>query len=616
MGISDYLFANRTLRQKITFPLVAMVVLVFLVMGITDFAQQKSRSEALLQQKLNSTVQLADIVLANALWNFNDEIIADLADALMQDPEVVYVSIRTQSGIPLFEKKSPIHEQNPHWTSLADKEILYAGKTIGIVRIGVTAQIQQQYLYAELAKTLARLLTIIVAMSLIIFVVTRYMTHPIELLERGAEEIARGNLDHTIEINSTDEIGRLAEKFNEMRESLSVSIRALDASKEKYSKAFTNLSEVIGLMRIADQTFVEVNDAFYTVLGYSQDEVIGKRSLDFHLWEDPEDRNRFYEQIHLQKAIHNLETRWLTKAGECRTGLLSVEVINIDGVEHELFVWNDITHLKENERLLEEKVDERSQALKAASEQLIQSEKLASLGGLVSGIAHEINTPVGICVTCASYLNLELQKLAQKHEERQLKRSDFEEFITLASELAKSLTTNLGRANTLIASFKNIAADKTHEELREFAVKSYMNQVIVSLSPLFRHTDYTVEYDCPEDVEIRSYPGALAQIVTNLVSNSIRHGFEGRKTGRIFIGFERNDHHNRMTYRDDGVGIPPDILKYIYDPFFTTKRGAQGFTGLGLHIVYNIVTQQLGGTIGCRNIDGGGTEFVIHFDTE
>lgn len=250
--------------------------------------------------------------------------------------------------------------------------------------------------------------------------------------------------------------------------------------------------------------------------------------------------------------------------------------------------------------------------LKETQTQLIQSEKLASLGGLVAGVAHEINTPVGVSVTAASTLHAGASELQRSYKEGGLKRSELEEFIGLASESTQIILRNLHRAADLIHSFKQVAVDQSSGESRRFHLKAYIEEVLMSLRPKLKNTIEWITVDCPEDLSIESYPGALAQILTNFVSNSLLHAYTPGQMGRLIIAVTTEQEQVVLRYRDDGCGIPAEGLKRIFDPFFTTKRGSGG-SGLGMHIVFNLVTQVLHGTIQVNSEPGAGAEFVITF---
>jgi signal transduction histidine kinase len=262
---------------------------------------------------------------------------------------------------------------------------------------------------------------------------------------------------------------------------------------------------------------------------------------------------------------------------------------------------------------LEQQVKETTRALerlREAQAQLVQNEKLASLGALVAGVAHEINTPIGVGVTAASTLQANATQLRQLYTQGTLRRSELERFVALADEASHIILKNLQRGAELIHSFKQVAVDQSSGERRRFSLKAYLDEVLLSLRPQLKKTPFRVEVDCPDGVVLDSFPGALAQIVTNLVTNSMIHGFDGRDHGLIQIEARAERDWVTLRYRDDGRGIPHEHLSRIYDPFFTTRRGSGG-SGLGLHIVYNLVAQLLGGTIEVTSNPGQGTEFLI-----
>ena len=249
--------------------------------------------------------------------------------------------------------------------------------------------------------------------------------------------------------------------------------------------------------------------------------------------------------------------------------------------------------------------------LRAAQKQLVQAEKMASLGQLVAGMAHEINTPVGNALTSVTYLMEATRRFKDLAAAGNVRRSDFNTFVATLGETTEILFTNIRRSVDLVDSFKKVAADRARDDYRRFALKPYLREVILSLEPTWRRPGHTVVLDCPERLEVDSYPGVIAQIVTNLVVNSATHGFDDAETGTFTLtAAERDADTVVLTYSDDGCGIPPQNRERVFDPFFTTRRGG-GSTGLGLHIVYNLVTSKLGGRIDLENGAGRGVRFVI-----
>jgi len=240
-----------------------------------------------------------------------------------------------------------------------------------------------------------------------------------------------------------------------------------------------------------------------------------------------------------------------------------------------------------------------------AQTQLVEQEKMASLGSLVAGVAHEINTPLGIGVTAASHLKEVARDLNEWLQSGKLKRSDLEGFEGSVREGSQIILRNLQRAAKLVKSFKQVAVDQTGEVRRDFDLKTSLEELFTSLRPRFKRSRISIDLDCAEDIALTSYPGALSQIVSNLVINSLTHAFSAGEEGHISLVVRGQEHTVEFHYMDDGHGMEQDVLDHIYEPFFTTRRG-DGGSGLGMHIVYNLVTQLLNGTIVCQSRPGHG----------
>lgn len=273
--------------------------------------------------------------------------------------------------------------------------------------------------------------------------------------------------------------------------------------------------------------------------------------------------------------------------------------------------------LDENRRLYTSTRDYNATLLQTLTQlhttqtQLIAAEKMASLGRLVAGLAHEISTPIGIAVTAASVWEDRIYELRQLYQSGQMKRTDFEEFLQTIFESGRLISNNLQRAADLIQSFKQVAVDQSSEVRRDINLKAYIHEVVNSLRPELKRTQLTVEISGEDDVVLQSYPGALSQIITNLILNSITHAYAPGEAGRLAITIEHQEDNVILHYSDDGKGIPVENHDRMFEPFFTTRRG-QGGSGLGLHIVYNLVTQKLGGTIRFQSQVGVGTIFTIY----
>lgn len=248
--------------------------------------------------------------------------------------------------------------------------------------------------------------------------------------------------------------------------------------------------------------------------------------------------------------------------------------------------------------------------LEQAQNQLIEVEKMAALGNLVAGVAHEINTPVGICVTAASRLDSKTQDFIELYKAGNMKRTDLQNYLKTSLEGSKILMTNLKRAASLVQSFKSVAVKQSSEEERIFNLKTYIEETLMALQPELKNKPYILEFESEEDIMIKSHPGAFSQVITNFVMNSLIHGFKGKDEGTITLKAETKNKELIFTYQDNGNGMPPDIAQRIYEPFFTTNRDGGG-SGLGMNIVYNLVSQKLGGTLNLKTSEGQGVKFTI-----
>jgi PAS domain S-box-containing protein len=394
----------------------------------------------------------------------------------------------------------------------------------------------------------------------------------------------------------------LEQKVLDGTQELLATNKALRQSEERYRRIIENLSDgYIFYSREPAGDVTYVSPSFTELLGYEQAEQFAVCRQDW--LRDP--RN--------EKALCNVEKTVLgyrqpacdlhVKHRDGRHLMLEMQespvfdhlgqVISVEGLLH------DVTKDRQNLELIRQ-----------AQQQLVESEKMAALGSLVAGLSHEINTPVGIGVTAASHLVQEARDTRKAYEENELTRARFEQFIQVAQESASLIQTNLNRSADLLQNFKLVATDQTADQERTFRLGEYLDDVIQSLGPRFRNTGFKIHFNCPDDLEMHCDPSALYHVLTNLVMNSLIHGFEGLLVGEISITARRDNHHIELDYRDNGNGMGSKELARLYEPFFTTKRG-RGGTGLGMHIVYNNVTQTLGGTISCASKPGRGTRFNI-----
>ncbi|MCV2354428.1 HAMP domain-containing histidine kinase [Paucibacter sp. B2R-40] len=248
--------------------------------------------------------------------------------------------------------------------------------------------------------------------------------------------------------------------------------------------------------------------------------------------------------------------------------------------------------------------------LAATSELLLQSERMASLGGLVAGVAHEINTPVGVSLTCATTLEAATKDLASQMAGGSLRKQVLHDYVQTAMECSALLTSNAHKVASLVRSFKQVAVDQTSEARRSFRVRAYIEELLLSLRAELKRSPMQIELHCPEGLEMDSYPGAFSQVLTNLLLNAQRHAFDGAAAGLVTIDISQSGEQLDIEFADNGQGIAPEHLGRVFDPFFTTQRHAGG-SGLGLNIVYNLITNTLGGQVRLLSQPGQGTKFLI-----
>ncbi|WP_240837927.1 sensor histidine kinase [Acidaminobacter sp. JC074] len=325
------------------------------------------------------------------------------------------------------------------------------------------------------------------------------------------------------------------------------------------------------------------------------DDEIGDLSRSFNIMS--------YKIIDARRAIQSLNEDLEHKVEE-RT-----EELNLKNAE--LIESLEVIRATEEELLASNKnLSNTLTELQEVQELLVESGKMALLGELVAGVAHEINTPIGVSLTVSSFIEREVNRLTDKVNENTLSKKEFLESLGRLEESSASIVRNLLRAGELITSFKQVAVDQASHSIRIFNFHDYLNETIRNLHSKFKHRKIDIVNECPEDITVVSYPGAYAQIFTNLIMNSLLHGFDEDDSGIIRVNVEKHDDDLIIRFHDNGRGIEEAYIKKIFNPFFTTKRG-EGGTGLGLNITYNIAINILKGNIVCQSKLGVGTTFIL-----
>ncbi len=451
---------------------------------------------------------------------------------------------------------------------------------------------------------------------ILVLLVARRIAIPIGHLAEVAETVRQTNdYNRRAKWDSGDEIGRLVGAFNTMlerlqaeglrREELAAQTRAAEAQRDLLEAIPTPLT----VSRLSDHSLLHVNQPASRLLGLHGE----YDTTEDHL--SPEDRERLFQQLSLHGAVNEFEAQVMGPEDSPFWALMSARLLVYQG---EKALLTTIIPISERKRMEQELLGAKNRAeatlaeLQQAQQSLIQAEKMASLGGLVAGVAHEINTPVGIGLTGASTLASETERLRKLYGEQAMTEDDFLDYLGIAAETARLLLANMNRAAELIHSFKQVAVDQTSAERRRFDLGTYIEEILNSLNPTIKKRRLAVEVTCPDGIAMDSYPGILSQVLTNLVMNALAHAYEEAQSGTLTIAVKDLGDEVVLTFSDDGRGIPAENLPRIFDPFFTTKR-SNGGSGLGLHIVFNVVTSSLNGQISVASQPGRGTTFTLRF---
>jgi len=433
------------------------------------------------------------------------------------------------------------------------------------------------------------------------------------------DKIFNSIIDVAININNAKKVAKLSEQMKQ----------DLHGNKELLSNIIDTIPVRI-FWKDIDSKYLGCNTLFANDAGLgSEDDLIGKNDFEL-VWKNYAEEYVSDDKYVMQsnKSKVNYEEKQVTSDGDI-IWLLTSKIPLKDEDEKVVGIlgtYQDITERKKSEEelltykdKLEDLVSIRTKELessisdlKGAQTQLIESEKMASLGSLVAGIAHEINTPLGLGLTGITHVQTITKDIDIKFKEKTLQEKNLKAYLEDVGILSESMRLSLVGAAELIRSFKQIAVDQNTEIKRDFYLHKYIDTVILSLHNILKKTDINITNNISDELKLYSYAGVFSQIFTNLINNSIIHGFGESKKGSIIIDTKIEDDNIKILYTDDGQGMNEHTAKHIFDPFFTTNMG-QGGSGLGMNIVFNLITQKLNGTINLISEVGKGVKFEIDF---
>lgn len=461
------------------------------------------------------------------------------------------------------------------------------------------------------------------------------ITRPLVIFSEKLSEWEGGRLlfEYQAPLFNTLELRRIIDVFNKKTDDVNAYIEALNALNAElevreslYRDLVENVDEIIYSLDTKGN-LTSLNRAFEDLLERDRSYMIGKNMLVLAAKDGQEQLIRQklksvkeylekvtfnYKATDVHMATRYFKVTWIPRLDE-KGGLKQILGTQTEITEL-IKTQASLSRIFKNEkRKLESIVDEKNEALSNVIGELIEKEKLASLGHLVSGVSHEINTPLGVSVLANSFLERESNDMRQLIASGELTLERLNGHLNIIDETAVILNTNLSRATTLVKSFKEIAVRQNIEERETFNVREYIDMVMLSLKHEYKHRPINFDIKCAPDLTLWTYPGAISQILTNLIMNALNHAYDEGTRGTIKIGVKNKETLTRICFEDDGKGMSQETLDRIYEPFFTTNRG-KGGSGLGLNVVYNIVTAQLEGRIKCTSVIGKGTRFDIEFD--
>ena len=618
----------------------ALAIIITLLQLLFDYQNDLTKIDTSIEEVESSFVE----PLATSLWNFDKEQIETQSKSIMTLPYMQYVKV--------YEVVGNTEVAISHQGVIQDKydiskkfDLIHEKQVVGTLFVAVSLDQVYDKLMAKslmmlIEQTIKIMIVSICILFIIYYMVIRHInkialyTRNIKLSSHNKNLVLDGRKRRTS--STSDELDELVYLLNKMQKRIvaeltdkEIAINELQQERD-FSATIINSSSTIICCLDADFKIATINPAAVILTGYSQEELNQKNWLDIFVLEKR--RAELQEKLSDNQPLYGIEINMHDQMGEVNTLLWTFSAF-YEGMDVKYLIGfgHDITPQKQVEQeilllndQLEEKVTKRTAALTASNTQMVQtveqlkrtqqtlveSKKMASLGSLVAGVAHEINTPIGISVTAASSLQEEVTTLKQELEGDQLSREHLDKFICQFTESSKLLNNNLKRAADLISSFKQVAVDQSSESCYSFNLKENVEQVVTSLKHKIKQSNTTVEIVCPNDLSIYSFPGSFVQIYSNLIINSIIHGFHEWSGDRhIFIDIELQGSTLVIDYRDTGKGVSDDVSDRIFDPFVTSKKGAGG-SGLGTHIVYNIVSQLFKGDIEYM-VEEKGAHFIM-----
>lgn len=572
---------QQSLSKKLLTKVLSVYFVLTLVVTLGQIFAEYYNAKNYIKNELSTLQQTFSGSLTRAIWELNTPQTLNIADGLLAIPSIEGIIIRDDNGAIITQSGRFIDIQQRFSNQLVQQELSISEQQSGIFGYtfplifefsGRTSQVGDVTLFSSRNIVIERIeiglyflignamlkTTFLIILFLIAF--RRYLTEPLADLSRQIEDLELEQLDGSKIRISADEGAELT------------------LMADAYNRLIKRLQDYQGQLKQTQQQLLLSNNKLDQQNLLLEQEVARKTSGLSQAMMDLQQQKQ--ELLNKKQSLkEEIEQRRQTEL-----------------------------HLRQKQKELEDTIEHLNQA----QDRLVQSEKMAALGGLVAGITHEVNTPVGISVTATSFLEERLTRLNNAYQSKTLTPKMLEEFLDEAQQSTHLLESNLGRASELIASFKQIAVDQASEAIRTINLCEYIHEIIRSLQPHFKKTRHQIEVNCADNIILDCPAGAISQIFTNLLMNSLIHGFEHVEQGLIRITVLEDNDNIDIRYADNGKGLEEEQLAKLFHPFFTTKRD-QGGSGLGTHIAYNLVRQTLGGSIEVSSEPGQGLHYHIWF---
>jgi len=568
----------------------ATILLSLFLFFIIDKEYQTSITN--LNNKIAYNKEINSKTLSQLLFDFNEEVIKITMKSAYSDLEIARIQLEDNTKTISIDLDKRYKKDHNYIISTISMSI--GNSALGELNIYYTTEyITQRIKSYALNMIIMSIMLVTIFLGIVTYFV-KDAKKSIDILKLNAKKIRDGNLEDNVEIKNAGEVTELANEFESMRISL-LNRRKTIERQLKFQQLIMDTVQIPIYIKDENHRFISCNKAFLDFFKFQLDDILNKN----------------IDEISNEKLLYLFKEKGIEKIDNIDN--LRISIFNGNGEKRYIIVFK--TPFKE---MLSEQsgivgsfadITEITEVKKT-----IEKEKMASLGNLVAGVAHEINTPISIIYTGITHTRDKTLKIKELFYSDKLSKDEFSEYLNDNIDMSDLIITNTKKTIKLVSNFKQIAVDQTSEISREFKLYEYLQSTLLSFQSTIHEKQINLDINIDQKMLIISYPGAIAQIITNLVSNSINHAFENIEHKKIKIEAQKNGNHIDLVYTDNGEGISKNHIEKIFDPFFTTKR-VKGNTGLGLNIIYNIVKNRLKGDIICKSELGKGVEFKIIFNT-